>query len=189
MTDVTQATTEAATDDSKRKAIAKREWIDGAGESCQEQEAVAVRYTFLADGKSFDYPIVKGTAAGMLAGFGALTLMGNIVNTWKNLDGEKAESPVDDIVERFKLLESGEWIDRTREGGVGAKIDKDALAAAIVEWAESKGQQKDLVEVREKLEDNPGLVRTMRANAEIAALYTAKAGKPVKTADELLGML
>ena len=84
-----------------------------------------------------------------------------------------------------EFLAGNVWAEK-REGGGGARIDKDALAGAVVEVAESKGQTKDIAKVREALEDNPGLVRKLRANDEIAAAYAKRVGKaPVKTEDVL----
>lgn len=169
-----------------RKKIAERDWIDGEGKPVDEEAAVAARYTFLADGKSATFePKTEDAATRMLAIFGAQTLMGNLTNTWKTEKGDRAESPIDVIGERFALLADGKWIDRTA-GAVGARVDKDALVAAYVEYAHEKGQEKDPVAVLEKITDNPALIKQLRSIPEVLAKYTARVGKPAKSAEEIL---
>lgn len=170
-----------------RKKIADRDWVNAAGEAVSEEEATAARYTFLGDGKSASFePQTDHGPTRMLAIFGALTLMGNLTNTWKTEKGDKADSPVDVIAERFDLLATGKWIDRA-VGAVGARVDKDALVAAYVEFAASRGQTKDPVVVLEKITDNPKLVKDLRSIPEVLALYTARVGRgAAKSVDDVM---
>lgn len=174
-------------DEAKRTKIADRDWIDQGGESVSEEDATGARYRFLADGKEATFePKTNDAATRMLAIFGALTLMGNLTNTWKNEKGDRAASPVDAIAERFALLQDGKWIDRATSP-VGAKVDKDALVAAYCEFAASKGQTKDPVAVLEKITDKPSLIRDLRSIPEVLALYTARVGRGnAKSADDIL---
>ncbi len=170
-----------------RTKIAQRDWIDKGGSPVDEEVATGAQYTFLADGKSATFePVTDHAATRMLAIFGALTLMGNLTNTWKTEKGDRADSPIDVISERFGLLADGKWIDRAA-GVVGARVDKDALVAAYVEYAASKGQTKDPVAVLEKITDKPSLIRDLRSIPEVLAGYVRRTGAKGKTAEEVLG--
>lgn len=195
MTDTTQADADEVVE---RTKIANRLWLGADGKECPEETAVQVSYEFLGrtksgvvipgDGKAYSYQIPgPGTRDGMLAGFGALTLMGNITNTWMGDKGDKAATAYDAISDRFTLLESGVWIDRTAQ--VGARVDKPKLAEAIVNVAARKGQQKDLAAILAKLEADAEFTKAVRANPEFAAEYATIMGRTVKSSDELLAGL
>lgn len=178
---------------SKRKQVSKRSFLArGGAEADTMEDAAGARYTLLGDGGGdHDYTFGENPQADrMFAIFGFHTKIGNVANTVLN-DKDEPGTPADAgeaIKEFLALVASGTWAEK-REGGGGARIDKDALAAAVVEVAASKGQTKDMADVREKLEDNPGLVRKLRANDEIAAAYAKRVGKaPVKTED-VLGLI
>lgn len=195
MTDTTQA--DASEDTGSRTKIANRLWLDSTGKECGEETAVAVSYEFLGrtkegvtipgDGKAFVHQIpTPGTRDGMLNGFGALTLMGNITNTWMGDKNDKAATAHDAIAERWELLATGIWVDRT---SVGARVDKDKLAEAIVSVAARKGKSVDQATIRAKLEAEPDWAKSARANPEFAAEYATIMGRTVKSSDELLGGL
>lgn len=186
----------AATPEKSRTKIADRDWIDANGAPVEnEKDATAARYTLFSPekfgaenvGKSATFtPKTDDVATRMCAIMGALTLMGNIANTWLTEKGEKSASPIDDINERFQLIMTGEWADRTGSG-VGAKVDKDALALAIVEAAIADGKAApDVGKVRAKLESDPTWGRAVRQNAKVAAKYAEAIGKSVKSLDELM---
>lgn len=186
-----------ASDDTPRTKIADRDWVDGAGAEASEETATGVRYTLRHAGffgpnvgQSYTHNLAApGTIAGMLEAFGALTLMGNLVNTWKTLDpSERSANPIDMIRERFELLGTGQWIDRTG-GGVGQKIDKDALASAIVQVAGEAGKTLDYQVVRQKLEEDAAFGRQTRQVPQIAAAYATIVGRTVKSLDDVLGSL
>lgn len=190
MTDITQGDD----NESERSQIANRYWIDGTGKETSEEKAVAVSYEFLGrtkkgvtiqgDGKAYRYPIfAPGTRDGMLAGFGALQLMGNICNTWMNDKGDKAPLAHDAIAERFELLDTGVWVDRT---GVGARVDKPTMAQAIVNVGARKGKTLDVASVLAKLESDEAAFKAARDNAEFKNEYSALRGRTVKTVDEVL---
>lgn len=178
---------------SSRKKVSTRDFLNTSGEVVERiEEATGARYTLLGDGgKPFDKQFGQaGTPGVMFAIFGFHTKVGNVANTVLN-DKEEPGTPADAaaaIDEFIKLADEGKWAERAA-GGVGARIDKDALAAAVVAVAQKNGQQKDLVQVREKLEDNPGLVRTLRQNADIAAEYNSRVGKTAKPTDEVLNLV
>jgi len=188
MTDITQADVDLAP---SRKKIANRNWVDASGVETTEEKAVAVSYEFLGrdetpgDGKYFTHQIsAPGTRPGMLEGFGALTLMGNVTNTWLGDKGDKAATAHDAIAERWELLQSGIWIDRA--SAVGARVDKGQLAQAIVNVGARKGQTKDHAAVLAKLESDPELLKAARGNPEFSAEYATLMGRTVKSVDDVL---
>ncbi len=186
-----EAVTETST--SSRKKVSTRDFIDASGQPVDKiEEASGARYTLLGQGgKAFDKQFGKaGTEGVMFAIFGFHTKVGNVANTVLN-DKDEPGTPADAaaaIDEFIAGVAGGKWAERAA-GGVGARIDKDALAAAVVAVAAANGQQKDLVQVREKLEDNSGLVRTLRQNTDIAAEYNARVGKTAKPTDEVLDLV
>lgn len=195
MTDTTQGDTDEVVE---RTKIANRRWLGTDGKDSDEEHAVQVSYEFLGrtkagvaipgDGKSFTYQIhAPGTRDGMCAGFGALTLMGNVTNTWMNDKGDKAATAYDAISDRFALLESGIWIDRT--AAVGARVDKPQLAQAIVNVAARKGSTQDHAKILAKLESDDAWAKAARANPEFSAEYATLMGRTVKSTDELFADL
>jgi hypothetical protein len=183
---------ESAVTEPSRKKIAERDWINAAGEKAEtEDEAIVARYTYLADGKSFDFePKTDDAATRMLAIFGAHTLMGNVTNTWKIEKGDKADSPVDAIKDRFALLAEGKWIDRSA-GAVGAKLDKDVLAESITQVMLEAGKitQAEVGDkkagYRQRLEDDPVYVRTVRQVKSVSDRYAELMGRPTKSLDDI----
>lgn len=177
-----------------RAKIANRLWIDGEGKECQEESAVAVSYEFLGrdsipgDGKAFTYQIsAPGKRAGMLEGFGFLTLAGNITNTWLGEKGDKTATAYDAIRDRYELLETGVWIDRTSQ--IGARVDKPQLAQAIVNVAQRKGKSLDHATILAKLESDADWAKAARANPEFSSEYATLMGRSVKSTEELFAGL
>lgn len=180
-----------------RKQIAKRDWIGSDGTVVEDEaQATAARYTYIADGQSATFePKTDDAGTRMLAIFGALTLMGNLTNTWKVEKGDKASSPIDVINERFNLITSGQWIDRTREG-VGAKVDPATLAQAWSQVLSAAGKQKDMDDLLAMIEADTltksdgtkitGLVASLRRDPKVAAAYATLRGRNVVDATSLL---
>jgi hypothetical protein len=92
---------------------------------------------------------------------------------------------------RIKLVQSGQWLDRTREPGVGA-INKDALLRAVVTYAQENGKalsDDQVIALRQKIEDDKVYVKGIRSHTRIAALYAEETGKPqVTDADIFAGI-
>lgn len=174
----------------KRKTVSKRDFLDSAGNSVDKmEEADGARYTLLGDGgKPFDYKFGENAAQDkMFAIFGFHTKVGNVANTVlndKNEPGTPADA-ADNVTEFLALTSEGKWAERA-PGGVGAKIDKDALAEAICQVSEAAGKTVDKAAVRAKLEDNAVFVRTARQVPAIATKYAELTGKGTKTVDDLL---
>lgn len=134
MTDVSTATTA----DTKRKAVADRQWVDATGTEVKDPtEATGFRYVDLATKSAYVWQSggEPGKAITMLAVFGGLTKAGNVRNTAINGPGGDPNADViATIQEWFDLLETGQWGEE-RVGGVGARFNKDLLAQAIAEAA------------------------------------------------------
>ena len=175
---------------------ANHELIDAQGNVVEaEEDAHGIRYTLLANGQSFDYMYGKNAESDrMLALFGAKTLCTNETSAARN-NVKGAASPdeqMDAVRDRFSLLDSGKWVDRSREG-VGAKVDLDALAEAIcrVLVSEGKQTQQDVdsgykAKVRAKLDDDKGYARKARSYGPVGNEYAAIVGKTTATVDDLL---
>lgn len=194
-----QPVTEAS--EPERKKIANRDWIDDAGKEVAEEEATGVRYEFLGrtkdgvtippDGNSYTVYLrdLKPAALAMAAGFGLITLMGNVTNTWMgDKSPDKDAKASEAIAARIALLNEGKWIDRTREG-VGARVDKDSLAKAIVNVFTQKGKTVDEAMIRAKLESSADFLKASRANPEVLREYAVIMGRNVTTVDELASMI
>jgi hypothetical protein len=189
----------AAADGGKpsREKTSDRIWLGADGQPVDaEENAVTARYKYVGDGRYADFsPVTDHPATRMFAIFGALTLFGNITNTWKGEKGDRAASPIDEIELRLALMcdaDDPKWVDRT--GGLGAKIDKDVLAEAMIQLAITAGKVDGndagavgakKAEYREKLE-SADHVRMVRKVPAINAKYSELVGGVVKTLDDVL---
>lgn len=179
----------------KRKT-AKHELLNAAGEVVEDEESAdGIRYTLIAlPDQPFSYTFGKDAQTDkFLAIFGAKTLATNESSAVRNNPkGEgSAQEQIDAVNERFALLATGKWVDRTREG-VGAAVDKDVLAEAICQIKVESGQmtQEDVdargkAACRQKLEDDKTFLAQARRVPEIAARYAQLKGKAAVTADAL----
>lgn len=185
-----------------KKAVAKHALIDAQGaEVDSEETATGIRYTLLANGERFDYQTGKpaGEPTTMLAIFGAKTLATNETSQSRNnpKGAGSADEQIEAVRDRFALIESGTWIDRTREPGVGTVIDKDVLATAMenVMTAEGKADSFNAkggrAKVLERLNADKIYVRNVRQVPAIRDEYIRLVGKTVsvRTTDDLLGSL
>lgn len=176
-----------------RKQVAKHELLDSGGAVVEQEElATGIRYTLIENDQKFEFQsgLEPGKLLTMLALFGAKTLATNESSQVRNnpKGAGTADEMIEAVRERFALLDSGKWVDRTREG-VGAAVDKDALAEAIVRVVESEGKSIDKAKVRAKLEDDRNYVRNSRQHPKVATEYAAIVGKPAKTTDDLIAAL
>lgn len=188
MSDETQATASA---ESKRKQVSKRAYLLANGQEADTIESAAgARYTLLAPSgnKDFDSQFGEpGQFSTMCAIFGFHTKVGNVANTVLN-DKDEPGSPDDAaaaINEFIAAAKAGTWAERAT--GVGARIDKDALAGSIVTVAERAGKKADYQKIRDRLESDPQYVRAARQVPDVAAEYASRVGRAVKSVDDLLG--
>jgi hypothetical protein len=182
-----------------KKRQAKHELVkaDGAlvADNEGEPEAHGIRYTLLAmPDKAFTYIYGQNPDADrMLACFGAKTLCTNETSAARNSDKGEASpaEQMDAVVDRFALLATGQWVDRT--GGVGAKVDLDALAEAICQQLieDQKATAEQIAQgykakVRAKLDDDKVYARKSRTHNGVAAKYAAIVGRSTATTDDLM---
>lgn len=190
MTNVDEATTVT------RKAVAKHFLLDAQGDITEDEtKATGIRYQQIASGEVFDYQVSEAAKL-MLATFGAKTLATNessqVRNNPKGAGGDAEQ--MEAIKNRFALLDQGEWVDRTREGG--ATVNKDWLAEAIILVMLADGKITDAqasgdakAKVRAKLEDDKAYQTTARQHPRVAAEYSKLAGRVVKTTDDLMAAI
>jgi hypothetical protein len=190
----TSGTAEGDTETVKR-AVAKHELLDAIGAVVEEEElATGIRYTLLANNQSFDFQskMNAGTRETMLCIFGAKTLATNETSALRNSTKGAAtpDEQIDAVRERFALLETGKWVDRTREG-VGAKIDLDALANAICnvmvadgKYTEDQVKSEKLAATRAKLDEDKAYARKARQHPPFAAEYARIKGASAVSTDD-----
>lgn len=182
--------------DTPRKQVAKHFLLNAAGEVVEsETEATGIRYVHIGSGQTFDYQLKPGSdALRMFALMGAKTLATNEASAVRQKEGDSGDQ-VGAIRERFALIDTGVWVDRTREGGV--RIDKDVLAEAAIQVLIAKGVLKDDPEVvgpakakmRQKFEDDPKSITVVRAVDGVAALYASLSGKATRSVDDLAALV
>lgn len=185
MTDATQ-TPANGDDDGKRQQAAKHSFLRADGTETRDMhEAVGIRYQDVKSSEVFEYQI-PGAKAGdpltMLAVFGAKTKATNEASQVRQAEarGDDTDgSQVDAIIDVFAKISEGTWRE-VREGGVGAKVDRDALAAAIVEAKAALGLTGDLLATRQKLDDDVAYFRKARKAPDVTAIYNSKVGKTAK---------
>lgn len=182
----------------KRK-IADHALVDASGTEVDTEElATGISYKIVRDketGEAVDLPAFifqvpnaqPGSAATMLAIFGAKTLATNESSQARNAKGDNSPAAqLEAVKERFALLTSGTWVDRTREGGF-QKTDKDALAGAVIDAAKAAGKpEPDYAAVRQKLEEDEKFVRAVKSVPAIAQAYAVRVGRQGKSLDDVL---
>lgn len=178
MSDVTQGA------ESKRGAIAKREWVDENGDHTPDRtKAVGARYTYLKTGNSIERLFGDaGKPETMCAVMGYLTKVGNIVNSVVNADDyDGTADPMTDVKSWDDDLGNGIWREAA-EGGVarGPKYDKDTMAGSLLALLTAKGVAKgDLPHYRARLEDKSYYAKVRGDSAVMAQYYQDLAAKGV----------
>lgn len=165
--------------------LAKHEMLDATGKVVEdEEEATGIRYTRLDDGKVFEKQIatMPDTARLMLAIFGARTLATNEASQVKQKGGGDYVAAIHD---RFDLIESGKWVDKSG----GGKIDLDTLAQAIVNIGASSGKTFDLAVIRAKLDDDAPWRAKVRQVKAITDEYATLKGRTVATVEDVFGAI
>jgi len=177
----------------ERKAIAKHELIDATGTVVETEElATGIRYTLLDGGKSDERQ--SGMAAGnpetMVWCFGAKTLNTNISSQSRQAGRNSATEQMEDIAARWALIDSGVWVDRTREA---FKPDPDMLVEAFAENAVLLGkvtaeqvEQTKRAEWRQRAESDATWVKDVYSIPAVKEIYARLAGKPIKSMDDLV---
>jgi hypothetical protein len=177
MTDTTQNTVTDDNGDSKRR-IATREWINADGEkvSTGSPDVAGVRYTYLKTGGQVEYVYGEnGQLDRQFAAMGAVTKLGNIVNTITNDDAYDGRDPIPEVVEWLKDATAGKWREAAEGLARGPKYDKDILAAVLVALFGDKAAG-DVLHYRQKLDDK-SYYGKVRANTKVMAAYAIEQGK------------
>lgn len=186
-----------------RKKIANRDWIKDDGSEATEDEATGVSYEFLGrtkDGATIPpdgekvvvmFNTLSEPARNMLTGFGLVTLMGNVTNTWMgDKSDDKDAKAADAIRARLALLQDGQWIDRTQ--AAPRAIDKDALAEALVLYGIDEGkftaEQAEAgikAKLRQSVEDSAEYAKGVLTVAGVKNHYMRLLGKTVKSVEDV----
>jgi len=176
----------------ERKRRAKHSLLNSDGNVVEDfEEATGVRYQDIATGKTIDYH-PKGDAQRMLALFGARTLATNEASA-VNQKGDGGAEQVAAIQERFDLLDKGQWVDRTREGG--PRIDQAVLSDVVLDVmiaagkiaAEDRDARKQALLA--KWAADPKLVSQAHSVPQVRDEYAKRQNKTTRTVDDLAGML
>lgn len=181
--------------DTAKRQVAKHSLLDTSGAVHEEDfdKSFGTRYQDIASGAVVDYLYGKNADKDrMLAIFGARTLMTNEASAVRN--GKDEGGPAEQVAainDRFALLDTGTWADRTREGG--PKIDRPTLATCVVEGLVKVGKVADTDEAKgaayakilQAFEEDPKRASGAYEVPEVRAAYKAKQGKATTTLDSL----
>lgn len=192
MTDTT--TNETA---GKREAVAKHELIAAeGGEHVSINEAVGIRYTDRKTGQKFEYIIPgaqPGTAATMLALFGAKTKATNEASRIRNGEGGDTVEQFEALDEVFGNITKGVWREKA-EGGGGTRTDWSVYAQVLVEMLGDKAAG-DVAHYQDRLgagvetdalsEAQAKYRKAVSSNDQIKAEYKKRAGKTGPAIDSL----
>lgn len=186
MTDTTTNTAPAGntapapqTDDGKRESVAKHELINAAGGPHVSMDtATGIRYTDRKTGNAFEYLIpgaMPGTAATMLAIFGAKTKATNEASRVRNAEKGTSDEEMEAIDEVFANLDKGIWREKA-EGGGGSRTDKRLLAEVLIAALGEKAQGT-IDTYQNRLETEEGYLKKVMGNDAIKTEYRRRAGK------------
>ena len=188
---MTDVTTTPDTTESTKKRIATREWINAAGDKVPTGSAdvAGVRYTYLSTGGSVEY---KYGASDQLdrqfAAMGAVTKLGNIVNTITNDESYDGRDPMPELVAWLAeaMKPDGQWREPGEGVARGPKYDKSLLATVLLAMLGAKAAG-DFAYYLAKLDDKSYYAK-VRANSKVMAEYAiefAKRGGEEATVDNL----
>lgn len=181
--------------DTKRKAVAEHELLDASGnimEDGDESQAHGVHYQLKAGGDPVQvmWSDLNENAQRMFGLFGVKTLLTNISSQSRQAGRSSVDDQLADINARLALINTGIWVDRTREA---FKPDPDMLVEAFAQYAVSLGkvtqEQVDSgkkAEWRQKADDNADWAKNAYSIGQVREIYAKLAGKPVKSVDDLL---
>ncbi len=191
--------TDTTTNDStgKREAVAKHELIAApGGDHVSISEAVGIRYTDRKTGQKFEYIIPDaqpGTAATMLALFGAKTKATNEASRIRNGEGGDTVEQFEALDEVFGNITKGVWREKA-EGGGGTRTDWTIYAQVLVDLLGDKAAG-DVAHYQDRLGagiDKDALTETqatyrkqVQSNDKIKAEYKVRAGKTGPAIDSL----
>ena len=164
------------------------------------EQANGARYTLkdydktLGGDRDIDYDFsVDSPFKTFCAILGYGTKVGNVANTIVNDKSEPgtfldAFNAIQEFIAAASDPTDPVWAERV--GGVGAKVDLDALVEAYFEAAAATGKtpKSSKSELRAKFEKSKELVRDVRHAPEVLAAYTRRVSKAVKSMDDLMNI-
>ncbi len=180
-------TNEAAT----KRQVATREWINAGGEKVPtgSQDVAGVRYTLLSTGAAVEYRFDDSALTKQFAAMGAVTKLGNVVNSIINADDfdGKFEAVMPAVEEWLTSAINGEWREPSEAGARGPKYDKALLADCIVAELKGKSGVATKEEYLKRLEDRSYYAK-VRNNPPVMARYmqAVAAGASAPNADALI---
>lgn len=184
-----------------KKQIAEHSLLNAAGETADDFDdgAVASRYVDKASGLTVDWDYTKASedAKRMLALFGWRTLATNEASKVRQReDGQDTpQDQVDAIKARTDLVESGVWVDRTREAG--PKYDIATLATAAVNVlvgdgriaaGDNEAKNATYAKFFEAMTQDAAKVTTVRQVKGVEDEYKRLKGKKTATMDDLAAL-
>lgn len=186
MTDTTQNAPEA---EASKRQIAKREWINKGGEKLPtgSPDVAGVRYTFISTGKSVEFMLGDDNLSRQFAAMGAVTKIGNVVNSIVNAEDYDNSDPMPAVEEWLTNAINGEWREPAEAGTArGPKYDKGVLAAALHAELGAKATG-DVASYLTRLEDRSYYAK-VRNNPKVMSRYMqemASKGEATASADSL----
>lgn len=174
--------------DDKVERQAKHELIASAGgEHTSMDKATGIRYTQLKSGAVFEYVIPgaqPGTAATMLALFGAKTKATNEASRVRNGEKGTPDEEMEAIDEVFANLDKGIWREKA-EGGGGSRTDKALLAEVIVSALGAQANPGGSLYYQHRLEQEDGYLKKVMSVDAIKNEYRKRAGKTGPAVDTI----
>lgn len=186
----------------KKQQIAEHSLLNAAGETADDFDdgAVASRYVDKASGLTVDWDYTKASedAKRMLALFGWRTVATNEASKVRQRDDGATDTPqdqVDAIKTRTDLIESGVWLDRTREAG--PKYDIATLATAAVNMLVGSGRlaagdddakNATYAKFFEAMTQDAAKITTVRQVKGVEDEYKRLKGKKTATMDDLAAL-
>lgn len=176
-----------------KRQVAKHSLLDAGGAVVEDMEqATGFRYLDIASGKTFDYQLKSNSdALRMLGLFGGRTLATNEASAARQKDGDSADQ-LAAIAERFALIDTGVWVDRTREGG--PRVDQAVLATAVLNVMIASGKvaegERDAryAKLLENWAADPKKVTVAHSVPSVRDEYAKLTGKTARTVDDLAAM-
>jgi hypothetical protein len=184
--------------ESAKRKIAEHGLVDANGSPVDDfEDAHGITYKDLGSGAALTYIPRKPETLRMLAMFGARTLATNEASAARNGREADGKEQVESIEARFAHMDTtGEWVDRTREGG--PRWDQPTLASAAVNVLVAKKKIANTDEAKgkayakfvEQMAADPAKVAAIRQVEGVEAEYRKlrPSGKVQGSVDDLLAM-
>lgn len=176
----------------KNDRVNQRDWIDENGNATnKESEASGFRFTLRSTGEAIEHQFGEaGSPRTMFAIFGALTKLGNEINTVKAkgepVSIEPARAFFDHLMRTYEENGVGEW-GVPGQGG-GPRINFERLRAALTARGEEIGQpvDKSMARLQPGSEDVEFAKQLLR-NTGVSEHYKRLGGQAAVSDDEVFG--